>query len=281
MADAGIGKITYDRDDKEMMLNQTSQTTEPFLTVDQLSASFTESGGRLEVLSDISLNLNKGDFTAIIGPSGCGKSTLFNVLAGLMKPDRGGIFLNGQEVPHLMGHTAYMQQKDLLLPWRKTLDNAILGLEIKGMPKAEARSRARELLQVFGLEGFEDAYPAKLSGGMRQRVALMRTILCEKEILLLDEPFGALDAITRKEMQKWLIEVWRRFGSTILFVTHDVEEALLMADRVYVVSTRPATVKMELEVNQPRPRQVTDIGLVKMKAEILDLLEQEIRGPAL
>ncbi len=171
---------------------------------------------------------------------------------------------------------AYMQQKDLLLPWRNTLDNAILGMEIRGERKPLARQQARELLKTFGLEGFEDRYPQELSGGMRQRVALMRTILCKKDILLLDEPFGALDAMTRTIMQKWLLKVWGEFGPSVLLVTHDVEEALLLADRIYVMTSRPASFKGSLQVELERPRRVTHPDMVNHKEYLLELLEEEV-----
>jgi len=246
-----------------------------FLRVEQLSKAFPRKGDTLQVLQSVSLEAQKGEFIAIIGPSGCGKSTFFNVLAGLIPPDYGHIFLNGQEVPHLRGRLAYMQQKDLLLPWRNTLDNAILGMEIQGKGKQEARQQARQLLKVFGLEGFADRYPRELSGGMRQRLALMRTILCKKEMLLLDEPFGALDAITRRSLQKWLLKIWSQFGPSVLLVTHDVEEALLLADRIYVMTSRPATIKNSLQIDLERPRRITRPEMVDSKEYLLELLEQE------
>ena len=246
------------------------------LQVEGLSKTFSRDRDNLEVLKSISLRTGVGEFIAIIGPSGCGKSTFFNILAGLLSADNGNIFLKGVEVSNLRGRMAYMQQKDLLLPWRKTLDNAILGMEIQGSAKQLARQEARELLRTFGLEGFEDRYPRELSGGMRQRVALMRTILCKKDILLLDEPFGALDAITRRTMQKWLLCIWDQFRHSVLFVTHDVEEALLLADRIYVMSPRPAFIKNSLKVELDRPRKITQPEIIKKKEYLLELLEDEI-----
>ena len=248
------------------------------LRVDGLSKTFSRDRDNLEVLKSISLRTGVGEFIAIIGPSGCGKSTFFNILAGVLSADDGNIFLNGVEVPHLRGRMAYMQQKDLLLPWRKTLDNAILGMEIQGGAKQLARQEARELLRTFGLEGFEDRYPRELSGGMRQRVALMRTILCKKDILLLDEPFGALDAITRRTMQKWLLWIRDQFRPSVLLVTHDVEEALLLADRIYVMSPRPASIKNSLAVELDRPRKITQPEIIENKEYLLELLEDEVTG---
>jgi ABC-type nitrate/sulfonate/bicarbonate transport system ATPase subunit len=253
----------------------------PLLRVNGLRKTFGSGSSGLSVLGNISLELSHGEIAAIIGPSGCGKSTFFNVLAGLVFPDQGQIALEGKPVSHLRGQVAYMQQKDLLLPWRNTLDNAILGMEIQGKDKDTARQRARDLLKTFGLEGFEAHYPQELSGGMRQRVALMRTILCQKDILLLDEPFGALDAITRRTMQSWFLQVWSRFGHSVLLITHDVEEALLLADRVYVLTPRPASTREPIPVPFQRPRRITQPDMVELKESLLGLLEQEITPPEL
>ncbi len=255
------------------------QADDVLLQVDVLSKAFRRGRDELRVLQRISLHAGEREFIAIIGPSGCGKTTFFNILAGLISPDEGNIFLDGRKVPHLRGRMAYMQQKDLLLPWRNTLDNAILGLEIQGRHKRLARQQARKLLETFGLEGFEDRYPQELSGGMRQRVALMRTILCKKDILLLDEPFGALDAMTRGIMQRWLLKVWDKFGPSVLLVTHDVDEALLLADRIYVMTSRPATIKRSLQMELGRPRRITEPEMVRRKAYLLELLENEITAP--
>ncbi|UCE82066.1 MAG: ABC transporter ATP-binding protein [Deltaproteobacteria bacterium] len=252
------------------------RTGDPLLQINGLSRAFSNGKDKLQVLQSVSLDACEGEFIAIIGPSGCGKSTFFNILAGLISPDEGNIMLDGKKVPHLRGRMAYMQQKDLLLPWRNTLDNAILGMEIQGRHKRSAREQARELLKIFGLEGFEEHYPQELSGGMRQRVALMRTILCKKDILLLDEPFGALDAMTRGIMQRWLLKVWGQFGPSVLLVTHDVEEALILADRIYVMTSRPGSIKGSLQVSFERPRRITQADMVDCKKYLLELLEEEI-----
>ena len=246
------------------------------LQVAGVSKSFSRGRDELLVLDRIHLDADAGEFIAIIGPSGCGKSTFFNILAGLISYDEGNMRLEGQEVQHLRGRMAYMQQKDLLLPWRNTLDNAILGIEIQGQRKRVARQQARELLKTFGLQGFEDHYPQELSGGMRQRVALMRTILCRKDILLLDEPFGALDAITRRALQRWLLRIWGHFKPTVLLVTHDVDEALLLANRIYVMSSRPASIKGSLQVKLDRPRKATAPEMVSNKEYLFELLEDEL-----
>ncbi len=212
------------------------------------------SGREMAALRRVTLSAREGEFVSIIGPSGCGKSTLFNIVSGVTPPDEGRVYINGQETRDRVGLVGYMPQKDLLLPWRTVLDNVVLGMEVAGTPRAAARRQAMPLLAEFGLEGFEAAYPHVLSGGMRQRAALLRTFLFHQDILLLDEPFGALDALTRSTMHEWLLQVWDKLGATILFVTHDVEEAVLLSDRVYVMTARPGQIKMEVQIDLPRPR---------------------------
>lgn len=233
--------------------------------------------GRLvTTLDGVSLAARNGEFVVLIGPSGCGKSTLLNIICGLVQPDHGEVLLDGQPVADRTGLLGYMLQKDLLLPWRKVLDNVILGPEISGASRKEARQEAMSLLPLFGLEGFEGSYPATLSGGMRQRAALLRTFLCRRDVMLLDEPFGALDALTRRQLQQWLLEVWSQFGQTIVFVTHDVDEAIYLADRVYVMSPRPGRIKLELGIPLARPRErdmITSSAFVSLKGQLLSALE--------
>jgi ABC-type nitrate/sulfonate/bicarbonate transport system ATPase subunit len=174
---------------------------------------------------------------------------------GLLEPDEGSIIIDGDRPGSRLGLLGYMPQRDLLLPWRSVLDNVLLPQDIKGITRKESRDGALEMLQRFGLEGFEQDYPSALSGGMRQRAALLRTWLTGCDTLLLDEPFGALDALTRKELQDWLLAVWQEYERTVVFITHDVEEAVYLADRVIVLSARPGTVKRELTVDLPRPRR--------------------------
>lgn len=238
------------------------------LEIRGLRKRFRHDGEWLDVLAGVSLDVAPREFVTLVGPSGCGKSTICNVVAGLVRPDAGTVAIDGQ--------VAYMQQKDLLLPWRTVLDNAILGLEIQGAPRAAAREEARAMLRRFGLEGFERAYPATLSGGMRQRVALVRTLLCRRDLLVLDEPFGALDAMTRAAMQGYLLRLREEFGRTVLFITHDVEEAVLLSDRVYVMAARPGRIRAERPLDLPRPRRATDPGIVAEKAAILGLLHAEM-----
>ena len=174
----------------------------------------------------------QGRFVSLIGPSGCGKSTIFNIVAGLLEPTGGRVLIDGADATGTIGRVGYMLQKDMLLPWRTVLDNVILGMEIQGVPLREARERALPLLRRYGLAGFEYLYPNALSGGMRQRAALLRTLLFDTDVILLDEPFGALDAQTKSQMQEWLLQLWADFGKTVVFVTHDVEEAIYLSDEV-------------------------------------------------
>jgi ABC-type nitrate/sulfonate/bicarbonate transport system ATPase subunit len=241
----------------------------PKLLVDHVSMAFKTPAGSFQALAPITLSIPQGRFVSLIGPSGCGKSTIFNIIAGLLEPTGGRVLIDGIDATGTIGRVGYMLQKDLLLPWRTVLDNVILGMEIQGVPLSEARARALPLLQRYGLAGFEYLYPNSLSGGMRQRAALLRTVVQECEVLLLDEPFGALDALTRAEMQRWLESIWAQFRSTVLLVTHDVREAVYLADRIYVLSPRPGTVVAELAVPLPRPRSLTDRRLAELETELL------------
>ena len=250
------------------------------IELEGISVDFPTETGPLPVLRDVDLFAREGEFVTIIGPSGCGKSTLLNVIAGLEDPTTGTIRFDGRPADRRIGTVAYMPQKDLLMPWRTVLDNTILGLEILGVPKPEARKRAASLFELFGLQGFENAYPATLSGGMRQRAAFLRTVLADRPIMLLDEPFGALDALTRSNMQEWLLKLWDGLRKTILFITHDVEEALLLSDRIYVLTARPGRVKLALEVDLPRPRDygmVTSDRFGRLKADLLGSIREEAR----
>jgi ABC-type nitrate/sulfonate/bicarbonate transport system ATPase subunit len=225
------------------------------------------------VLDGIEFDLSPGEFVSVIGPSGSGKSTLFGLVAGLDTPDEGSITVGGR--PAAPGRAALMPQKDLLFPWRTVLDNCALALEVQGASRREARERARMLFPAFGLTGFEDARPSALSGGMRQRAALARTVVQQRELLLLDEPFGALDSLTRTDMQLWLQEVWQRHRWTVLMITHDVREAVLLSDRVLVLSPRPARILHEVLVPLPRPRSLellTDPEFVSLERELVSVL---------
>jgi NitT/TauT family transport system ATP-binding protein len=220
-------------------------------------------GAPVQALSDISLGVTAGELVAIVGPSGCGKTTLLELICGLQAPDAGSL---------ACAPAALMPQHDLLLPWLSALDNAALALRIAHIPRVQARERAHMLFAELGLEGFEHSMPSELSGGMRQRVAFLRTLLSGKPVLCLDEPFGALDAITRAEMQDWLVRAFIQEPRTIVLVTHDVEEAILLADRVVVLSPRPGRVVAQLEVAAPRPRGRTDADVIALRERALKLL---------
>src|SRR5579871_6693278 len=223
--------------------------------LDRVGMAFTTPGGIFRAVAPLNLEIETGRFVSLVGPSGCGKSTLFNVIAGLLQPTEGRVLIDDEDATGTIGRVGYMLQKDLLLPWRTVLDNVILGMEIQGKPLKDARERALPLLQRYGLAGFEYAYPNALSGGMRQRAALLRTLLFDTDVILLDEPFGALDAQTKLSMQEWLLGLWADFGKTVVFVTHDVEEAIYLSDEVYVMATRPGRIIETIPVPIPRPRQ--------------------------
>ncbi|OYD71352.1 ABC transporter ATP-binding protein [Rhodococcus sp. OK302] len=250
---------------------------ERIVDVASLSKEFSTRGESRQVLDAVSFHAAPGEFVSVIGPSGCGKSTIFNVLAGLETPTSGTVTVgaadSGSEVL-----TAYMPQKDLLFPWRTVLDNTTLGLEVQGVSKKIARDKARELFSAFGLSGFENSTPSQLSGGMRQRAAMLRTVVQGKPVLLLDEPFGALDSLTRTEMQSWLQGVWQQYRWTVLMITHDIREAIYLSDRVVVLSARPATVKRVVDVPLPRPREldmITSPEFAAIERELLQVLHSE------
>ena len=230
--------------------------------------------GGLEVLADISLRVGAGEFVSILGPSGAGKSTLFQLLTGAQHGD-GEMFFDGTPLDHHGRHFAFMPQRDALMPWRRILDNVTLGLEVQGVGRKAARARVTPLFTEFGLAGFERHFPAQLSGGMRQRAALLRTVVQERDMLLLDEPFGALDALTRTAMQRWLEQMWRHHRWTAMLITHDVREAVFLSDRIYVLSARPARIVREIKVPLPRPRGSGGDAARQasaLEAEILDII---------
>jgi ABC-type nitrate/sulfonate/bicarbonate transport system ATPase subunit len=225
------------------------------LRLDDVSMAFATPAGRFEALAQVSLVVPAGRFVSLIGPSGCGKSTIFNIVAGLQEPTTGRVMIDGADATGTIGRVGYMLQKDLLLPWRTVVDNVILGMEIQGKPLREARERALPLLRKYGLSGFEYLYPNSLSGGMRQRAALLRTLLFDTDVILLDEPFGALDAQTKAHMQEWLMALWSDFQKTVVFVTHDVEEAIFLSDEIHVMGTRPGRILERIPIPLPRPRE--------------------------
>jgi len=240
------------------------QTTTEAPGTEPLSlTSVTRRYPRVTALEDVDLRVTRDEVVAVVGPSGCGKSTLLELIAGLQEPDEGTV---------AAAAASYMPQSDLLLPWRDALANAALALECEGVGRSEARRRAEPLFERFGLAEFERARPAELSGGMRQRVAFLRTLLPGRPVLLLDEPFGALDSITRGSMQRWLAGALAQEPRTVLLVTHDVDEAVFLADRVVVLSPRPGRVIAEIEVELERPRDVTSTDFASVKRRALEAL---------
>ncbi|MCR2044130.1 ABC transporter ATP-binding protein [Anaerosalibacter massiliensis] len=221
----------------------------------------------IKVLKNISINIEKGEFVSLIGPSGCGKSTIFNIISGLIPQDSGEIYVNGT--------IGYMQQKDLLLPWKTIMDNVALPLTIKGVDKKTRENKVKKYLPIVGLEGYEKNYPSQLSGGMRQRASFLRTLMASEDIMLLDEAFASLDSITKSKMQMWLLDMKNRLNNTILLITHDIDEALLLSDRIYVLSSKPATIKKEiiLDFNTANKRErILSSKTLKLKEEILKVL---------
>lgn len=227
------------------------------------------------IINELNASIQDKEFVSIIGPSGCGKSTLFRLITGLEEASTGQIELT-ETKRHPVG---YMPQKDMLLPWRTIIENAALPLECQGVQKKEAQIKAKELLQKFGLQGYETKYPKDLSGGMRQRVSFIRTLLTGGEILLLDEPFSALDALTKASLQEWLFEQWKEWGKTILFITHDVEEALFLSNRILVVENQPITTLTERIVPLDRNRTRKDLykpEVLALKDELLSMLQRQV-----
>lgn len=247
--------------------------TPPKIELRGVSKTFSGEDASIEALHDVSFEVNVGEFATILGPSGCGKSSIFNMIVGLLEPDKGEICIDGEVCDDRIGRVGYMPQRDLLLPWRSVMDNLILSQDVRGIPRTQSYAQAERLLPLFDLEAFTDVYPSSLSGGMRQRAALLRTMLTDRNTLLLDEPFGALDALTRRELQDWLLGVWRQFNLTILFITHDVEEAIYLGDRVLVLSPRPGRVVKTLDVQLPRPRKQSMIADPMFGAHVAELLE--------
>jgi ABC-type nitrate/sulfonate/bicarbonate transport system ATPase subunit len=251
---------------------------QPKLLLQGVSKRFRQGRQELATLNAVDLEVAQGEFVSLIGPSGCGKSTLFNIIAGLEQPDGGALAIDGDSDQRRTGKAGYMPQQPLLLPWRTVEENVMLGLDVRRIPRQKAQEQARELLKHFGLADFAQNYPATLSGGMRQRVALLRTVLFNPQFLLLDEPFGALDALTRLACQMWLLDLWQEVHASVLFITHDVREAILLSDRIYVLSARPARVLMVAAVPLPRPRRaelLSEPEAIGLEQELISLLIKE------
>jgi putative hydroxymethylpyrimidine transport system ATP-binding protein len=245
------------------------------LSIKNLSYSFQSEGNSNPIFNQISLDVKPGEFVSVIGASGSGKSTLFKLISGLLEPDQGDIMVNDQKTGKRLGSIGYMPQKDLLLPWRTVLENVLLPLEVTKEPKQARIPEIREWLSRFGLAEYEKAYPNELSGGMKQRVAFLRTLMTGKDLLLLDEPFGALDSLTKRNMHSWLLGLWGELQKTVLFITHDLEEAVLLSDRIYLLQD---TGIKEMKVNLARPRSsqlIYQSEFITMRKELEWLIHNE------
>lgn len=236
------------------------------LLLNKIDSTYYSEEQELPVLKNVTVFVGAGEFVSVLGPSGSGKSTILKIAAGLLKPDQGRVFIDDTDVTGQSRLVGYMPQQDLLFPWKTLKQNASLPLIAAGSGKHKAYSRVEELLPVFGLAGFADYYPQQLSGGMRQRAALLRTMLIDSDLMLLDEPFASLDALTRDNLQGWLLEIWDRFKRSVLFVTHSIDEAIYLSDRIYVISERPGRIVLEQTIALPRPREKTVVTTPKFAA---------------
>jgi NitT/TauT family transport system ATP-binding protein len=247
------------------------------LEMKKVSKTFTSARGATLALDTIDMSVRPGEFLCVIGPSGCGKSTLLNIFAGLDKPDSGDALEDGRVINGPSPHRALMFQEPALFPWLSALDNVAFGLCAAGIGKKERHARAHAYLDLVGLEDFASRHPHELSGGMRQRVALARSLCIEPRVLLMDEPFAALDAQTRDSLHEELQMIWRKTGKTIVFVTHNVREALILGDRVLLLSARPGKIRHEFRFDIPRPRHFEDPGIAEAARELLSHLKDEVR----
>jgi len=238
---------------------------------------FEDGERKVIAIKDFNLEVKENEFTVIVGPSGCGKSTFLYMVAGFEKPTKGKILLDGKPITKPGPDRGIVFQEPALYPWRTVLGNIMFGLEVAGVPKDEAKKKAMQYVKMVGLTGFENAYPHTLSGGMKQRVGIARALAYDPEILLMDEPFGALDAQTRKIMQQELIRIWEKTKKTVIFVTHSVIEAVYLADTIVVMTARPGRVKGIINVDLPRPRSYTDPDYLKIREKVLSLLEEEVK----
>lgn len=254
------------------------------LELENVTVTFSSRNGQppLTALKDMNLTVKRGELVALVGPSGCGKTTALNVLAGQVIPASGQVRLEGKPVQGVLPSLGYISQADTLLPWRTVLDNVALAMELRGVSKAQRRETARALMAKMGLEGFEKSYPRELSGGMKKRAAIARVLAVDPDILMMDEPFAPLDAFTRQRLQDDILSLWEATGSTILYVTHDLTEAITLADRVVLMGTRPGRVVREYPIDLPRPRRVMDVKFsphfVQLEQAIWQELEAQLPG---
>ncbi len=250
----------------------------PKLSLDQLQYTYiTPKKPAGPVLHDLSMHVGVGEFVSVIGPSGSGKSTLLQIIGGLITPTRGEVYMDGSVVTSQKGLISYMPQQPSLLPWRTVEDNVILVQELMGIPRKESIQLARTWLSRAGLSGYESSFPYQLSGGMQQRASFLRALLSPRELMCLDEPFASLDALTRADMQLWLTDIWQNDRRSVLFITHSIEEAIFLSDRIYVITDKPATVLNEIKVPFERPRQIEiqlDVSFLQLRQAIYENLKQ-------
>jgi len=251
------------------------KTKQEKIKINNIKKTF-EGENRVVALENLNIDINDNEFAIVLGPSGCGKSTLLYLLAGFEKPTSGKLLLDGKPIKKPGPNRGFVFQDFALYPWKTVLKNIAFGLELKGVSKKEATEKSMEYIRMVGLEGFEHAYPHTLSGGMKQRVGIARALVYDPEVLLMDEPFGALDAQTRKQMQMELESIWEKTKKTVVFVTHSVIEAVFLADRIFVMTARPGKLKGIVEVSLPRPRDYTDENFLKVREKVLKLLESEV-----
>ncbi|SET58994.1 NitT/TauT family transport system ATP-binding protein [Natronincola peptidivorans] len=252
------------------------------LSVKNINHTFkSQNGDMTKALSNVSLNIEEQGFVALVGPSGCGKSTLLNIMSGLIKPNQGQVLLDDIPVKGVNDRIGYMSQADTLLPWRNVIDNVALGLEIKDVSKEERYEIAQRLIDRVGLSGFENSYPFELSGGMRKRVTLIRTLAVDPEILFMDEPFGPLDCFTKEMLQEDILKLWQENKKTVVYVTHDLSEAITLADRVVIMTARPSIIKSDYDIPLTRPRSVMDIRFnskfIELEKMIWNDLKEEVK----
>jgi NitT/TauT family transport system ATP-binding protein len=253
-------------------------TTTPAIAIERVRKEFVKGERRVLAVEDVDLTVAPREFAAILGPSGCGKSTLLNMVAGFDRPTDGRVLAAGEPVGEPSPARGVVFQEPALFPWLSVLENVVFGPKTQGKPAAEYRASAAQIIEQVGLRGFESHYPAELSGGMRQRVGIARVLIMQPQIMLMDEPFGSLDAQTRSLMQELLLAVWERHHQTVLFITHDIEEALLLADRVCVMTARPGRIKKTIQVGIPRPRSIevtTSPEFNRLRAEVFALIREE------
>lgn len=260
------------------MMNQGNTSLKGMLSIQDLRVTFGQKGKQVDAVNGISLHINPGEFVSIVGPSGCGKSTLLNAVAGFVKPSSGTLLLDGQPIKGPGSDRGMVFQQYSLFPWMSVRKNVEFGLKMAGKQRSERESAARTLLGLAGLLAFENHYPDQLSGGMRQRVGIVRALATSPQVLLMDEPFGALDAQTRVVMQEILTNMWQKFRLSVLFITHDIDESIFLSDRLYVMTARPGKIKAEIEIPLPRPRlpEMADSPeFLRLRQELHALIREE------